>query len=54
MDQITISIYEFMKKFPNSESVRLYLEQKRWNGKPVCADCGCTDKQYKQKRRNKE
>ena len=34
----TISVYEFMKKFPNEESTRLYLEEKGWKGNPVCPE----------------
>ena len=53
MSQVTISVYEFMKKFPNEESARLYLEKKRWNGNPVCPECGSTENQHKQKRYDK-
>lgn len=37
-----------MKKFPNEESARIYLEERRWNGKPVCPQCGKSGNQYKQ------
>ena len=49
----TISVYEFMKKFPNEKSARLYLEKKRWIGNPVCPECGSTENQHKQKRYGK-
>ena len=29
-----------MKKFPDEDSVKIYLEQKRWNGNPICPHCG--------------
>ena len=54
MCKITISAYELMKRFPDSETARLYLEKRRWNGKPVCQKCGCFEKQYKQKKNGKE
>jgi len=54
MRQHTISVFDFMKKFPNAKTAQHYLEQKRWNGNPVCPECGSTDKQYKQKRYGKE
>lgn len=44
MDKVTISHYEFLKKFPNAEAARLYLEERRWHGKPVCPACGCVDR----------
>ena len=50
MCRVTISAYELMKRFPDMKSARLYLEQKRWNGNPVCPRCGGANKQYKQKR----
>jgi transposase-like protein len=54
MDKITISAYDLMKKFPDAESARIYLEQLRWNGNPTCPKCGKKEKQYKQKRDGKE
>jgi len=36
----TISLYQFFEKFPNEESARLYFEEKRWAGQPVCPHCG--------------
>ncbi len=53
MCKVTISTYELMKKFPDEESARLYLELRRWNGTPTCPKCGCIDKQYKQTRGGK-
>jgi len=53
MYKITVSVYEFIKKFPDGESARLFLEEKRWNGTPCCPKCGCSENQYKQKRKGK-
>jgi len=39
-DRVAISDYELMKRFPDAESARLYLEKRRWNGNPVCPYCG--------------
>ena len=41
MEKVTISHYEFLQKFPNAEAARLYLEERRWHGQPVCPACGC-------------
>lgn len=43
-DNVTISSYEFHKRFPDAESARVYLEGRRWNGKPSCPTCSCTDR----------
>ena len=40
MEKITISHYEFLKQFPDAEAARLYLEKRRWHGKPACPHCG--------------
>jgi len=53
MCKFTISAYELMKKFPNEESARLYIEEKRWNGKPKCPGCNRAENQHKQKRDGK-
>ena len=37
-----ISIYEFLKRFPDEKSARLYLEQSRWNGNIECPRCKST------------
>ena len=39
-DRITISTFQLFEMFPNAETARVYLEQSRWNGKPVCPHCG--------------
>jgi len=40
MEKVTISAYEFLKKFPDERSARLHIENRRWHGKPVCPHCG--------------
>lgn len=40
MCKVTISAYEFLKRFPTAESARLYLEDRRWGGHAVCPHCG--------------
>jgi len=39
MCKVTLSVYEFMDRFPTSSSARKYLEQVRWNGHPTCIHC---------------
>lgn len=39
-DNLTISAFEFFQIFPDAESARLHLEQRRWNGHVVCPYCG--------------
>jgi len=40
MKNTAISTYEFMKRFPNETTARIYLEKKCWNGTIVCPFCG--------------
>ena len=35
-----ISIYELLKKFPNEETARIYLEKQKWGDTPICPYCG--------------
>jgi len=42
--KITLSHYEFVRKFPDAEAARLYLEQRRWNGTPACPHCGLIER----------
>ena len=42
--EFAISTYEFMWSFPNERSARLYLEKKRWHGKPICPYCGSKER----------
>lgn len=39
-DNITISAFELLDKFPNAESARIHLERIRWNGAVKCPNCG--------------
>ena len=41
------NLLDVAKRFPTEESCREYLEQIRWNGKPVCVHCGNTEKIYR-------
>lgn len=38
-DKITISAYEFFKKFQDEITARHYLEAQRWNSMPTCPHC---------------
>ena len=40
MKKVTISAYEFLKKFPDERAARLHIEGRRWHGAPVCPHCG--------------
>ena len=53
--KVTISVYEFMKKFRNAESARLHFEKLRWGkaGRPFCPKCGSMISQHKKKRDGK-
>jgi len=53
-DRLTISIFELFEKFPNEESAKKYLEEKRWSDKVVCPFCGKSGKQYRVKRNGVE
>ncbi|GAB5497690.1 MAG: IS1595 family transposase [Pseudohongiellaceae bacterium] len=35
----TTSLYEFFQKIPDEEAARLYFENQRWGGTPVCGHC---------------
>jgi transposase-like protein len=41
------NLYQLIKRFPTEDSCRDFLEQSRWNGKPVCIHCGSSEKMYK-------
>nr|VFK51224.1 MAG: Transposase [Candidatus Kentron sp. TUN] len=36
----TISVFQLFETFPTEESARIWFEDQRWNGKPVCPHCG--------------
>lgn len=40
MKKVTISAYEFLKKFPDERAARRHIEERRWHGSPVCPHCG--------------
>lgn len=43
-DHITISTYQFLKRFPNAEAARLYMEARRWPKGAICPACGCVER----------
>jgi hypothetical protein len=43
-DKITISTYQFLKRFPNAEAARIYLEGRRWPQGAICPACGCVER----------
>ncbi len=40
MEKVTVSAYEFLRKFPDERAARKHIEQRRWHGHPVCPHCG--------------
>ena len=42
--KVTISAYEFLKKFPDERAARLHIEERRWHGKPICPHCGSVER----------
>ena len=36
----TLSIFDFLQKFPNEEAARLHVEARRWGENPFCGHCG--------------
>nr|VFK52557.1 MAG: Transposase [Candidatus Kentron sp. TC] len=42
MCKVTISVFEFFQMFPDKESARIYFEDQRWNGSPVCPHCNAS------------
>ena len=47
--QNTLDLTAFFKKFPDESACRQYLEQRLWNGKPVCPHCKNDEKIYRYK-----
>lgn len=43
------NLSDIYKAFPDGKSCKEYLEQSRWNGKPVCPHCGIDKTPYKLK-----
>ncbi len=39
MDKVTISAYEFLKRFPDERTARHHIEEIRWHSCPVCPHC---------------
>ena len=44
MDKVTISAYQFFKKFPTEAIARQHLEQQRWNGCVRCPHCDAAER----------
>jgi len=40
----TISLYEFMKLFPDERAARIHIESVRWKGQPKCPKCGAIER----------
>jgi len=38
-DGVTVSTFQFLKRFNNEDAARNYIEKLRWNGKPDCPQC---------------
>lgn len=47
MSRSTISTYELNRRFPTPDAAREYMEQKRWDGTPMCPSCGVVEPIYK-------
>ena len=43
-DGVTVSLLQMFERFPDAETARIYLEDQRWKGTPVCPHCGSMDK----------
>src|SRR5208283_3915771 len=41
------NLLDVVNRFPTEQSCREYLEQIRWNGKPVCPHCNYSEKVYR-------
>ncbi len=50
MCKVTISTYEFLKRFPDEIAARKYLEAHRWGNVPTCPYCACARHMHKQSR----
>ena len=44
MCKVTISAFDFLKKFPDAKTAQDYLEKRRWNGSPSCPKCSSKDR----------
>ena len=46
-DKVTISLFELASRYPTDDSARIFLEEQRWHGQPVCPYCGTIVNQHK-------
>ena len=44
MSRTTISAFDLFQRFPDAESARVYLEERRWHGTPACPLCGAFER----------
>lgn len=51
MCNVTISTYDFFKKFPDEQAAIEHIEQRRWNGSPACPFCGSQNRIQQRKLR---
>ena len=43
-DGVTVSLLQIFEMFPDAETARVYFEEQRWEGTPVCPHCGCDER----------
>ncbi len=46
-DGVTISLFELASRYPTDDAARMFLEEQRWHGQPVCPYCGTLVHQHK-------
>ncbi len=46
----TLSVYSFMKLFPDEESARVFIEKQIWGDTPVCPACGSVKTYFRKNR----
>lgn len=49
MCKVTISAYEFFKRFPDEQVARCYIEDQRWGGEPLCPHCKAVERIQRRK-----
>lgn len=43
-DGVVVNLLQIFEMFPNAEAARVYLEDQRWGGQPVCPHCSGFEK----------
>lgn len=46
-DKVTISLFELASRYPTDDSDRVFLEEQRWHGQPICPYCGTLVNRHK-------